>query len=157
MNQKNYPYISTSIIVLLLILSLYNSTIIGLSWDETFHHINGQLRFEYLVSFGNFEKYNFLNNKYYPGLYDTLLFAVSKLITNIFGINIIVQSSHIVNWFFSILSLIGLYLTIKKVFSKNLAKITVILTFLNPFFFGHMSVNQKDNIIFFYRYTLFFF
>ena len=149
MNQKNYSYISTSIIVLLLILSLYNSTIIGLSWDETFHHINGKLRFEYLVSFGNFEKYNFLNNKYYPGLYDTLLFAVSKLITNIFGINIIVQSSHIVNWFFSILSLIGLYLTIKKVFSKNIAKITVILTFLNPFFFGHMSVNQKDNIIFF--------
>ena len=149
MNQKNYSYISTSIIVLLLILSLYNSTIIGLSWDETFHHINGKLRFEYLVSFGNFEKYNFLNNKYYPGLYDTLLFAVSKLITNIFGINFIVQSSHIVNWFFSILSLFGLYLTIKKVFSKNIAKITVILTFLNPFFFGHMSVNQKDNIIFF--------
>ena len=48
--------------------------------------------------------FNFLNNKYYPGLYDTLLFAVSKLITNIFGINIIVQSSHIVNWLFSIIS-----------------------------------------------------
>ena len=65
MNQKNYSYIYISTILLLLILSLFNSLIMGLSWDETFHHINGKLRFEYLVSFGNFEKYNFLNNKKY--------------------------------------------------------------------------------------------
>ena len=43
MNQKNYSYIYILIIVLLLILSLYNSIIIGLSWDETFHNINGKL------------------------------------------------------------------------------------------------------------------
>ena len=43
------------LIAMLIILSIYNSFTIGLSWDEIFHNHLGSLRFKYLISFGNFK------------------------------------------------------------------------------------------------------
>ena len=57
------------IIIFLLFFSYYSTLIVGLSWDEIFHYINGKLRFEYLKTFGKFKDYNYSNNIYYPGLY----------------------------------------------------------------------------------------
>ena len=65
--EKHINSIGSILIICLIIFSLFNSLIIGLSWDEYFHHINGLVRFEYLKSLGDFEKYNFYNNEYYPG------------------------------------------------------------------------------------------
>ena len=39
------------LIFFLLFYALWNSLIIGGSWDEPFHHANGVLRLRYLISF----------------------------------------------------------------------------------------------------------
>ena len=70
--------ISIYLLVILSIFSVYCAYTIGTSWDEFYHHINGGVRFEYLKTFGQFKGYNFLDNQYYPGLYDTLSFSSDR-------------------------------------------------------------------------------
>ena len=148
-NTKNFLI---SFIAFLLLLAWWSSLTIGLSSDEYFHHINGLVRFEYLKSFGEFKEYQFRNNEFYPGLYDTLSFALGKVIQLVnkdFYINNIDLLMHFVNMSFSTLSILGFYLLTEKIFNKNVAILTCLLTLLNPFFFGHMGMNSKDLIVFF--------
>ena len=51
---------------LLLIFAFFNSIIIGISYDEPFHFINGKLRAEYINSLGKFDGFNYSDNKFYP-------------------------------------------------------------------------------------------
>ena len=150
---EKYIYsIGLILIICLIIFSLFNSLIIGLSWDEYFHHINGLARFEYLKSLGDFQKYNFRNNMYYPGLYDTISYAIGYIVLLFdqnFYRNYFPEITHFINFLFSVLSLFGFYLIVKKFFNKNIAILATLLTLLNPFFFGHMGMNTKDIIIFF--------
>ena len=142
----------TTFIAFLLLLAWWSSLTIGLSTDEYFHHINGLVRFEYLKTFGEFDEYQFRNNEFYPGLYDTLSYSLGQIVLLInknFYSNNIDLMMHLVNIFFSSLSILGLYLFSKKIFNKNIAILTSLLTLLNPFFFGHMGMNSKDLIIFF--------
>ena len=44
--------------------------------------------------------------------------------------------------------MLGLFFLNRKIFNKEIAILSCILTFLNPFFFGHMGTNPKDPIIF---------
>jgi len=148
-NTKNFLI---SFITFLLLLSWWSSLTIGLSTDEYFHHINGLVRFEYLKTFGEFDGYQFRNNEFYPGLYDTLSYSIGQIILlinkNFYSSNIDLMM-HLVNVSFSSLSILGLYLFTKKIFNTNIAILTSLLTLLNPFFFGHMGMNSKDLIIFF--------
>ena len=139
-------------IFLMLLFAWSSSIILGLSWDEYFHHINGLVRYNFITSLGEIQKYEFRNNKFYPGLYDTISYALTQIVFFIdkkFYVNNIDVLMHIVNVSFSSLSILGLYLLTKKLFNKKIALITSLLTLLNPFFFGHMSINSKDIIIFF--------
>ena len=139
-------------IAFLLLLAWWSSLTIGLSTDEYFHHINGLVRFEYLKTFGEFDEYQFRNNEFYPGLYDTLSYSLSQivfLINKNFYANNIDLLMHFVNISFSSLSILGLYIFTKKIFNTNIAILTSLLTLLNPFFFGHMGMNSKDLIVFF--------
>ena len=139
-------------IAILLLLAWCSSLTIGLSTDEYFHHINGMKRFNFLVSLGEYEKIYFRNSEFYPGLYDTISYALGQIILLInkkFYANNIDFTMHIVNVSFSTLSLLGLFLFTKKIFNKDIALLTVLLTLLNPFFFGHMGMNSKDLIVFF--------
>ena len=148
----NFKNLSVSFIVFLLLLAWWSSLTIGLSSDEYFHHINGLVRYKYLISFGTFDGYQFRNNEFYPGLYDTLSYALSQLILLIdekFYANNIDFVMHLVNISFSTLSILGLFLLVKKLFNTNIAILSCLLTLLNPFFFGHMGMNSKDIIIFF--------
>ena len=150
--EKYINSIGLILIICLIIFSLFNSLIIGLSWDEYFHHINGLVRFEYLKSLGDFEKYNFYNNQYYPGLYDTIAYSIGYIISifdQSFYKNYFVEITHFINFLFSVLSVVGFYLIIKIFFNKSIAILASLLTLLNPFFFGHMGMNPKDIIIFF--------
>lgn len=135
-----------------LLLAWWSSLTIGLSSDEYFHHINGLVRFKYLVSLGEFDGYNFRNNEFYPGLYDTLSYGLGQIIllfNKQFYANNIDFVMHLVNVSFSSLSILGLYLLTKKLFNTNIAILASLITILNPFFFGHMGMNSKDLIIFF--------
>ena len=141
-----------SAISLLILFAWWTSLSIGLSSDEYFHHINGMKRYNFLTSFGDDENFQFRNNEFYPGLYDTLSYAIGQIILIInkkFYANNIDIVMHSVNIFFSTLSILGLYLFSKKIFNKNIALISVLLTLLNPFFFGHMGMNSKDIVVFF--------
>ena len=144
--------ISLFLIISLILFAYFNSLLIGLSWDENFHHVNGLLRFKYLSSLGKFQNYDFLNNKYYPGLYDTISYAIGHIL-QVFDENFyqkhIVEIKHSINFLFSVFSLLGLYLTLNFLFNKSISLLAVLLTLLNPFFFGHMGMNPKDTIIFF--------
>ena len=136
----------------LIIFTFYCSLIIGFSWDEYFHHINGLVRYKYLTSLGEFTKYDFRNNEFYPGLYDTITYGFGQiffLINKKFYVDNLAELMHLMNVTFASLSILGLYLITKKIFNKNIATITAVLTLMNPFFFGHMGMNSKDLIIFF--------
>ena len=107
----------------ILILGFYSSISIGFSWDEYFHHINGLVRFKFLSTLGEFDKYEFRNNKFYPGLYDTISYSFGHmflLINKNFFINNLAELMHIINYTFSTLSILGLYLLSKKIFNKIL-------------------------------------
>ena len=141
-----------SAISILIIFAWWTSLTIGLSTDEYFHHINGLKRYNFLTSFGADKNFQFRNNEFYPGLYDTFSYAIGQIILLInkkFYVNNIDVVMHFVNVVFSTLSLLGLYVFSKKIFNKEIALISVLLTLLNPFFFGHMGMNSKDIIIFF--------
>lgn len=91
------------ILMILIIFSFYCVLNIGLSWDEFFHYINGKVRFDYILSFGQNKNFNFSNNIYYPGFFDTFSYSLtyiinlinSKLLENYF-----VEIRHIINFFF---------------------------------------------------------
>ena len=141
-----------SSVSLMFLLAWWSSLTIGLSSDEYFHHINGLVRYKYLISLGEFDGYEFRNNQFYPGLYDTISYAIGQIILLIdkkFYANNIDFVMHLVNISFSSLSILGLYLIVKKIFNNNIAILASLITLLNPFFFGHMGMNSKDIIIFF--------
>jgi hypothetical protein len=77
------------IIIILIFFGLWNSLVIGGSWDEPFHAANGIRRLRYLISFGEYQNYQYANNQFYPGLYDTLSSSISYVIykfnPNFFG------------------------------------------------------------------------
>ena len=133
-------------IILLSLFAIYCSIIIGFSWDEFFHHINGSHRAEYFKSFGKFKEYNYLDNRYYPGLYDTFHFLIINFILKFFSGDIF-EIKHLVNLTFGLLTLRGLFLLSKNIFNKDVGYIAVLLCLLNPFFFGHMSINPKNTIV----------
>ena len=136
--------ISLFLIISLILFAYFNSLLIGLSWDENFHHVNGLLRFKYLSSLGKFQNYDFLNNKYYPGLYDTISYAIGHILQVLdenFYQKYIVEIKHSINFLFSVFSLLGLYLALNFLFNKSISLLAVLLTLLNPFFFGHMGMN----------------
>ena len=149
------------IIISLLLFSFYSTLIVGLSWDEIFHYINGKLRFEYLKTFGKFKDYNYSNNIYYPGLYDTISYIAGyliRLINSNFFENYFIEINHTINFIFGCLSILGLYKLVKVFFNKITAYLSCIFTLLNPFFFGHLGINPKDIIIFFsYIWFIYFF
>tara|TARA_B100000989_G_scaffold297787_1_gene284693 strand:- start:93 stop:1670 length:1578 start_codon:yes stop_codon:yes gene_type:complete len=140
LENKNFRL---AIIYLLIIFSYYCSLIIGTSWDEPFEITRGQERLKYILSFGSYEVAPAQNDKYYPGLYST----ISAFISNILPKKYIYETFHIINNTFSILTIFGLYKLTKLLFNKNVAFLSLIILFLNPTFFGHMSVNSKDTII----------
>ena len=106
-----------SAISFLIIFAWWTSLTIGLSTDEYFHHINGLKRYNFLTSFGADKNFQFRNNEFYPGLYDTFSYAIGQIILLInkkFYVNNIDVVMHFVNVVFSTLSLLGLYVFSKK-------------------------------------------
>ena len=138
--------IAFCLIVIFSLFAVYCSVVIGMSWDEPTHHIGGALRMDYLKSFGQFNKFEGGFLQYYPGLYDTISFVIADLLLKIFP-GKLVDIHHLTNLTISFFTLIGLFLLSKKIFNKEVAYLATLLCLVNPFFFGHMSMNPKDNII----------
>ena len=140
LENKNFQLI---IITILIIFSYFCSISIGISWDELFEINRGQERLKYILSLGSYEVAYVQNEKYYPGFYST----IAAFISNIMPKKYIYETYHLINNTFSILTIFGLYRLSKFLFNKNVAFISLVILFLNPTFFGHMSMNPKDTII----------
>ena len=150
--HKSYYNLLIFFTLALALFSLYCSLTLGLGIDENYHHTNGGLRYLYLKSLGESQAYyewGGKSNRYYPGLYDTIHYFLSSLIGNFIDVKYIVKIKHFINYSFSSLGILGLFFVNRTIFNKEVAILSCILTFLNPFFFGHMGTNVKDTIIFF--------
>ena len=58
-----------------------------------------------------------------------------------------IETLHLTNLLFSILTIFGISRISNELFNKKVGKIVFLLCFLNPVFFGHMAMNQKDMIV----------
>ena len=146
--HKSYYNFLLFFTIFLVLFSLYCALTIGLGIDAKFHHTNGALRYLYLTTLGKFDAYDWENTRYYPGLYDTIHFALAKLIDNFIDIKYVVEIKHSINYLFSSFGVLGLFFVNRKIFNKEIAILSCLLTLLNPIFFGHMGMNPKDPIIF---------
>ena len=155
--DKIFYKLSLLFIFILLVLAYYSSLKSGLSIDENFHHINGEVRYHYLINLGNFEKYDFNDNRFYPGFIDTISFIFFKILSSIISLKYLVEIKHTINFIYASIGIYGLYLVNKKIFNKEIAITSCLLTLLNPFFFGHMGINPKDPVLFtFLIWTIFY-
>ena len=134
--KKNYLF---SILVLF---SAYCVLKIGLSWDEQFHIRQGKIIFNYLVSFG-YKDVDFLYRENYSSIY----WVFNYFITSIFPKNFQIEISHLVNLIFSLSTIIAISKISKELFNDKIAKITLLILFFFPVFFGHMGFNNKDTIV----------
>ncbi len=139
--KKKFEILFLSILI---IYCFYCFLQFGRTWDILFHYELGKDRLDYLFSFGkNKVDNNLLNNKYYPGAYNTIL----AFLVQIFPRNFTLQSIYSINFFFSVFTLVGISKISRELFNKNIGKITFLICFLNPIFFGHMAMNSIDTII----------
>ena len=130
----------------LLFFAVYCSLIIGMSWDEPYLYEIGKNRLKYIFSLGRYEYQSpnyFANTSHFPGLYDTFASFISQMIPKKYE----VQIHHLINLFFSFCAIVGISKISKILFNKRVSKIIFLIAFLNPIFFGHMSINAKDTII----------
>ena len=136
-----------SLIVLFLFFAIFCSINIGMSWDEPQNHWQGAIRADYLKSleFGQFKFKRGGWSEVEPGLYDTFHFFIADFLIKIFPGKLI-GIKHLINLTFSFAALGGLFVLSKKIFNKEVAYLATLLCLLNPFFFGHISINPKDTI-----------
>jgi len=135
--------INNIILYLLIFFSIYCAAIIGISWDELAHIDMGNERLKYLLSFGSYDHIDYRDHRFYPGLYNTLCSFVIKMFPKKYEIEVL----HLTNLFFSIMTVFGISKISSELFNKKVGKIVFLLCFLNPVFFGQMSMNPKDMII----------
>ena len=129
---------------IIILYSSYCAVTSGLSWDEGTHLIMGFERLNYFLSLG-LDKIDrsVLTIQYYPGL----TFTVAAFFTTIFPSKFEIEILHLVNLFFSIAAIFGIYNLSKVFFNKAVARIAFLITFFNPIFFGHMFMNPKDTVV----------
>ncbi len=143
--------------ILLVLYSFYCSYKIGMSWDEGYYHKIGEINLKYLLSFGQINEPFFMKDRF-----STLYWSTASLINQIFPNRFEIEIFHIINTFFGLLTIVGLYKINKILFNREVAKISALFLFLTPFFFGHIAINNKDIILAFahvwiiyyiYKYT----
>ncbi len=132
----------------LLLFGLFCSLKIGLNADEPYHHTNGALRYLYLTSLGDFKGYDWENTKWYPGLYDLIVYMLCKFFDNFIDLKYTAEIRHFINYTFSTFGILGLFLVNRKIFNKEIAILSCVISLLNPIFFGHLGNNPKDPIVF---------
>lgn len=139
MNNKK---IETIVLFTLIIYSFYSAIIIGKSWDEEYHYVQGKSIFQYLLSFGKIRK-EFFYEEYYSPSYWFFQFFFSQLFPAIYKVEV----NHIFNLLISLSAIFGFSKLVSEFFNKFLGKIFFLILFFYPIFFGHMGMNPKDTVV----------
>jgi len=130
------------LVFFLLSFSIYCAIIIGQSWDEGYHLLQGKITLEYLFSLGQIKKDLAWSERFSPS-YWTIQYLIIQIFTSKYQIEI----AHLINLIVSLGTVIGLGKLVKELFNKEIGKITVLILFFYPIFFGHMAFNGKDTIL----------
>jgi hypothetical protein len=128
----------------LITFSIYCAAIIGESWDEGFHMLQGKTTLEYLFSLG---QKNLNQDLYYREIYSPSYWTIQFLIVQIFTSKYQIEATHLINLAMSIGTILGLGKLVKELFNKQVGKITILILFFYPIFFGHAAFNGKDTIL----------
>ena len=123
--------INNVILCLLIVYSIFCALIIGISWDELFYLDRANERLKYLFSFGSYDYLDYGDQRFYPGLYNTLAIFVTKMFPKKYEI----ETLHLINYSFSILTIFGISKISSELFNKKVGKIVFLLCFFNPIFF----------------------
>ena len=136
---------NSSIFLFVLVLySIFCAIQLGVTWDTFFYYELGKDRLDYLLSLGTDDSFKRVpHSKYLPGAYST----ISAFFVQFFPKKYLVESLYFLNLSFSFLTLVGIYKISKELFNKDIGRITFLLCFFNPIFFGHMAMNHNDNIL----------
>jgi len=129
-------------LVLLFVFSLYCALTIGETYDHKDNLVRGKITLDYLFSFGEID-HNISFREYYSTIYWSLSYLVSKQFPAQYQIDI----SHLINLLFSLSTIIGIGKVCCELFNKKIARITFLILFFYPIFFGHMAINTKDTIL----------
>ena len=138
--------VEISILALLIIFAFYCAYTVGSSWDEYFVMSRGEERLKYLLSLGAYGSptlWERHTEDLLPGFFATF----ATFLKNIFPKKYEIESWHLINSFFSILTFFGIYKISSLLFNKQVGKIVFLLCFINPILFGHMAINSKDTIV----------
>ena len=130
------------ILSLLILFSVYCALIIGQTWDEGHRFLQGKITFNYLLSLGKLDEEIYLRE-----YYSTLYWSLSYLISTIFPSKYSDQIIHLINLSFSIMTIFGISKICSEIFNKSIGKITFLILFFYPIFFGHMAINSSDTIL----------
>jgi hypothetical protein len=131
-----------NLIYILFFFAVYCAIIIGEGWDESFHILQGKVILNYLFSFGNIDE-KILYRENYSASYWSFAYLIIKMFPTDFQL----QASHLVNTFFSILTIFGLRKLAGRLFNNEVGKLAFLILFFYPVFFGHMAINSKDTIL----------
>ena len=133
------------LILILVVYGVYCAVTIGKNWDSFFFINIGKERLSYLLSFGQRALDEHYVAKMYPGIYNTL----SAFFLSIFPNNFELEGYHLLNFTTSFFAAVGLYKLTKKIFNNECAILAFFIFFLNPIFFGHMAINDRDTVVIF--------
>jgi hypothetical protein len=129
-------------LIIFFIFSLYCALTIGETWDYEDNLSRGKITLDYLFSFGELDR-----NISFREYYSTIYWSLSYLITKQFPSQYQVEISHLINLIFSLSTIIGIGKVTGELFNKKIGKITFLILFFYPIFFGHMAINTKDTIL----------
>jgi len=117
------------IIFFLFLFAAYSSVTIGLSWDESFHLLQGKITLDYLITLGYVDVPLF-----YREFYSPIYFSLSYFITNLFPNSLEIQINHLINTLASFTALFGVAKITKKLFNKNTSYYAFLILFFYPIF-----------------------
>ena len=132
-----------SIFLFLIFFSIYCALNVGLTWDEDFLiYTQGKRAVDYLFSLGKINE-DIFRGEYYSPIY----YSIKYFFINMLPLKFRVEVSYLINLFFSFLAIIGIKKLTELLFNRDVGKITFLVLFFYPVFFGHMAFNSKDTII----------
>ena len=136
----------------LIFFSIYCALTVGETWDQKDNLIRGKITLDYLFSLGRIES-DILYRENYSTIYWSLIYFISE----IFPAQYEIQITNLVNLTFSISTIFGIKKLCKELFNNKIGKITFLILFFTPLFFGHMFFNTKDTILAFSHVWIFYF
>ena len=139
------------LLFILILFSAYCAITIGESWDDGTEVKKGEVTIDYLFSLGKIDNYYTLREIYSP-IYWSLLYIVSEIFPSQYENEVI----RLTNLIVSLSTIFGVGKIGKELFNEKVGKITFLIFFLYPIFFGHMAINSKDTIIAFCHVWIFY-